>query len=111
MTWDAITDTLYAVSADDFTPIGDTNFFLTRIDRGHEVVATTIGGLLGVPQGLAIVGIAVDPIGCMFGVDILGDRLFAIDKTPLKCRRLDRSASTQTALSGSTSMTLLGRFT
>jgi hypothetical protein len=80
MTWDATTDTLYAVGADDFTPTGDTNFFLTRIDRGHEVVATTIGGLLGVPQGVAIVGIAVDPIGRMFGVDILGDRLFAIDK-------------------------------
>ena len=44
------------------------------------MVATTIGGLLGVPQGVAIVGIAVDPIGRMFGVDILGDRLFAIDK-------------------------------
>ena len=80
MTWDATTDTLYAVGADDFSPMGDTNFFLTRIDRGHEVVATTIGGLLGVPQGVAIVGIAVDPIGRMFGVDILGDRLFAIDK-------------------------------
>ena len=80
MTWDPTTDTLYAVGADDFTPTGDTNFFLTRIDRGHEVVATTIGGLLGVPQGVAIVGIAVDPIGRMFGVDILGDRLFAIDK-------------------------------
>ena len=80
MTWDPTTDTLYAVGADDFSPMGDTNFFLTRIDRGHEVVATTIGGLLGVPQGVAIVGIAVDPIGRMFGVDILGDRLFAIDK-------------------------------
>ena len=80
MTWDATTDTLYAVGADDFSPMGDTNFFLTRIDRGHEVVATTIGGLLGIPQGVAIVGIAVDPIGRMFGVDILGDRLFAIDK-------------------------------
>jgi len=80
MTWDAITDTLFAIGADDFTPTGDTNFFLARINRGHEVVATTIGGLLGVPQGVAIVGIAVDPIGRMFGVDILGDRLFAIDK-------------------------------
>jgi hypothetical protein len=80
MTWDSTTDTLYAVGADDFTPTGDTNFFLIRLDRGHEVVATTIGGLLGVPQGVAIVGIAVDPIGRMFGVDILGDRLFAIDK-------------------------------
>jgi hypothetical protein len=80
MTWDPTTDTLYAVGADDFTPMADTQFFLTRIDRGHEVVATTIGGLQGVPQGVAIVGIAVDPIGRMFGVDILGDRLFAIDK-------------------------------
>jgi hypothetical protein len=80
MTWDPTTNTLYAVGADDFTPAADTNFFLTRIDRGHDVVATTIGGLLGVPQGVAIVGIAVDPIGRMFGIDILGDRLFAIDK-------------------------------
>jgi hypothetical protein len=80
MTWDATTDTLYAVGSDDFTPMADTNFFLARIDRGHEVVATTIGSLLGVPQGVAMVGIAVDPIGRMFGVDILGDRLFAIDK-------------------------------
>jgi hypothetical protein len=80
MTWDATTNTLFAVGADDFTPAADTNFFLTRIERGHEVVATTIGGLLGIPQGVAIVGIAVDPIGRMFGIDILGDRLFAIDK-------------------------------
>ena len=80
MTWDATTDTLYAVGADDFSPFADTNFFLARIDRGHEVVATIIGGLLGIPQGVAIVGIAVDPIGRMFGIDILGDRLFAIDK-------------------------------
>jgi hypothetical protein len=80
MTWDATTNTLYAVGADDFSVFGDTNWFLARIDRGHEVVATIIGGLLGIPQGVAIVGIAVDPIGRMFGVDILGDRLFAIDK-------------------------------
>lgn len=80
MTWDATTNTLYAVGADDFSIFGDTNWFLARIDRGHEAVATIIGGLLGIPQGVAIVGIAVDPIGRMFGVDILGDRLFAIDK-------------------------------
>jgi hypothetical protein len=80
MTWDPTTDTLYAVGADDFTPQSDTRFFLARIDRGHEVAATIIGDLLGIPQGVAIVGIAVDPIGRMFGVDILGDRLFAIDK-------------------------------
>jgi hypothetical protein len=80
MTWDATTDTLFAVGADDFTPMADTNFFLARIDRGHEVTATIIGGFLGIPQGVAIVGIAVDPIGRMFGIDILGDRLFAIDK-------------------------------
>ena len=80
MTWDPTTDTLFAVGADDFSPSGDTNFFLARIDLGHEVTATIIGGLQGVPQGVAIVGIAVDPIGRMFGVDILGDRLFAIDK-------------------------------
>jgi hypothetical protein len=43
-------------------------------------VATIIGGLLGIPQGVAIVGIAVHSIGRMFGVDIPGDRLFAIDK-------------------------------
>lgn len=80
MTWDATTDTLFAVGADDFTPTNDTNFFLARIDRGHEVTATIIGSLQGISQGVAIVGIAVDPIGRMFGIDILGDRLFAIDK-------------------------------
>jgi hypothetical protein len=80
MTWDSTTETLFAVGADDFTPTADTHFFLARIDRAHEVTATIIGDLLGIPQGVAIVGIAVDPIGRMFGVDILGDRLFAIDK-------------------------------
>jgi hypothetical protein len=80
MTWDATTNTLFAVGADDFTPTANTTFFLARIEKGHEVTATIIGGLQGVPQGIAIVGIAVDPIGRMFGIDILGDRLFAIDK-------------------------------
>ena len=111
MTWDATTDTLYAVGADDFSIFADTNFFLARIDRGHEVVATIIGGLLGIPQGVAIVGIAVDPIGRMFeSISWVIDSSQST-KTPLKCRRLDRSDLTQTALLGSTSMMPLGRFT
>jgi len=44
----------------------------------HEVVATTIGELPDIAQGVEMFGIAVDPIGRMFGVDVLGDQLFAI---------------------------------
>jgi hypothetical protein len=80
MTWDATTDTLYAVATNTFAILDNTRFFLVRFDRGHDVVATTIGELPGLLQGVAIFAIAVDPIGRMFGVDILGDRLFAIDK-------------------------------
>src|SRR6266540_4638945 len=80
MTWDATTNTLYAVGTDTFGIFNNTRFFLARIDMGHEVVATTVGELPGIAQGVALFGIAVDPIGRMFGVDILGDRLFAIDK-------------------------------
>jgi hypothetical protein len=84
MTWDATTDTLYAVGRNTFDILPDTRFFLARIAMGHDAVATTIGELPGIAQGVAMFGIAVDPIGRMFGVDILGDRLFAIDKDTAK---------------------------
>lgn len=80
MTWDATTDTLYAVGTDTFGIFPETRFFLARIDMGHEIVATTIGELPSIAQGVAMFGIAVDPIGRMFGVDILGDQLYAVDK-------------------------------
>lgn len=80
MTWDATTNTLYAVGTDTFGIFPETRFFLARIDMGHEIVATTIGELPSIAQGVEMFGIAVDPIGRMFGVDVLGDQLFAIDK-------------------------------
>lgn len=80
MTWDATTGTLYTVASDTFSILPDTRFFLVRLDRGHEVVAVPIGELPGISQGVAMFGIAVDAIGRMFGIDVLGDRLFAIDK-------------------------------
>ena len=80
MTWDATTNTLFAVGTDTFSIFPETRFFLARIDMGHEIVATTVGELPSIAQGVEIFGIAVDPIGRMFGVDVLGDQLFAIDK-------------------------------
>ena len=80
MTWDATTNTLFAVGTDTFSIFPETRFFLARIDMGHEIVATTIGELPSIAQGVEIFGIAVDPIGRMFGVDVLGNQLFAIDK-------------------------------
>ncbi len=80
MTWDPTTNTLYAVGTNTFGIFPETRFFLARIDMGHEILATTIGELPSIAQGVEIFGIAVDPIGRMFGVDVLGDRLFAIDK-------------------------------
>jgi hypothetical protein len=80
MTWDSTTDNVYVVASNTFDILSNTRFFLVRIDRGHEIVATTIGELPGIAQGVAMFGIAVDSIGRMFGVDVLGDRLFAIDK-------------------------------
>ena len=80
MTWDPTTNTLYAVGTDTFGIFPETRFFLARIDMGHEIVATTIGELPSIAQGVEIFGMAVDPIGRMFGIDVLGDQLFAIDK-------------------------------
>jgi hypothetical protein len=80
MAWDATTNTLFAVGTDTFSIFPETPFFLARIDMGHEIVATTVGELPSIAQGVEMFGIAVDPIGRMFGVDVLGDQLFAIDK-------------------------------
>ena len=80
MTWDPTTDTLYTVVSDTFSIFSNTRFFLVRIDRGHDPVAVVIGQLPSIAQGVAMFGIAVDSIGRMFGIDVLGDRLFAIDK-------------------------------
>lgn len=80
ITWDGSTNTLYAVGTDTFGIFNNTRFFLARIDLGHDLIAATVGELPGIAQGVAMFGIAVDPIGRMFGVDVLGDQLFAIDK-------------------------------
>jgi BACON domain-containing protein len=80
LAWDATSDTLYVVGTDTFAALPDTRFFLARLDLGHEVVATLIGELPGIAQGISLVDIAVDPAGRMFGVDIQGNQLFAIDK-------------------------------
>ena len=80
MTWDPTTDILYTVVSDTFSIFPNTRFFLVRIDRGHQIVAVVIGELPSIAQGVAMFGIAVDSIGRMFGIDVLGDRLFAIDK-------------------------------
>ena len=80
MTWDSTTGNLYTVVSNTFSIFANTRFFLVRLDRGHEVVAVVIGELPSIAQGVAMFGIAVDSIGRMFGIDVLGDRLFAIDK-------------------------------
>ncbi len=80
ITWDATTQTLYGLATDTFDILPDTRFFLARIDRGHDVEAKLVGELPALSEGVAIFAIAVDPIGRLFGVDILGDRLMAIDK-------------------------------
>ena len=103
MTWDATTGTLYTVVSDTFSIFADTRFFLVRLDRGHDVVAVVIGELPGIPQGVAMFGIAVDSIGRMFGIDVLGDRLFAIDKNSAQVSPIGSSVSAQMERSALTS--------
>jgi hypothetical protein len=80
LAWDATTERLFVVGTDTFAALPTTRFFLARLDLGHDVVADLIGELPGLPQGVSLVDIAVDPAGRMFGVDIQGNRLYAIDK-------------------------------
>lgn len=80
MSWDATTGTMYAVTSGG----GRTKqSWLFKLDLQHAV-ATLVAEITGVgdPEGdgTAIIDIAVDSNGLLYGVDIITDTLVAIDK-------------------------------
>jgi hypothetical protein len=75
MTWDASTQTLYAVGLDPFVE-GPPHAFLATIDISHGARSTTIGQF---PLGVLMIDIAVDSAGHLYGLDIASDALMAID--------------------------------
>lgn len=76
MTWDATTRTLYGVGIDPFVD-GPPEAYLASVDFSHGAQATVIGQF---PPGVLMIDIAVDPSGHLYGLDISGDVLMAIDK-------------------------------
>ena len=79
MGWDASTSTMYAVTAGGRTPVST----LVKIDPETADI-TLVGPITGVgdpTNGTAIIDIAIDASGLMYGVDIVTDTLVAIDKT------------------------------
>jgi hypothetical protein len=79
MTWDATTQTMYAVTLGG----RPTASSLVKIDP-DTADAEFVGPISGVGDpngGTAIIDIAVDANGLMYGVDIVTDTLVAIDKT------------------------------
>ena len=80
MSWDATTSTMYAVTSGG----GRTKqSWLFKLDLQHAI-ATLVGEITGVGDptgdGVAIIDIAVDSNGLLYGVDIITDTLVAIDK-------------------------------
>ena len=77
MAWDHSTGTLFAVQV----PGGGTNNLYT-IDV-DTLEATLVGEITGgtVDPGAIVIAIAISPDGLMYGVDIVGNVLLAIDKT------------------------------
>ena len=79
MAWDASTGTMFAVTAGGRTPVST----LVKIDPETADI-TLVGAITGVgdpTNGSAIIDIAIDANGLMYGVDIVTDTLVAIDKT------------------------------
>jgi hypothetical protein len=69
--WDATGNATYAMNYD----IATTTSTLYRLDLTSGATAP-----IGATDGMAIIDIAVDPSGVMYGVDIVNDTLVAIDK-------------------------------
>jgi hypothetical protein len=70
--WDATSGTSYLMSPS--ASCGSSTLYSLDLSTG----ATQ---LIGVASGVCIIDIAIDPAGVMYGVDIVGDALYAIDKT------------------------------
>jgi hypothetical protein len=79
MGWDATTSTMFAVTSGGRTPVST----LVKIDPDTADI-TLVGTITGVgdpTNGTAIVDVAIDANGLMYGVDLVTDTLVAIDKT------------------------------
>ena len=78
MAWDESTHTMYAVTIGGRTAVST----LVKLDT-NTAATTLIGPITGVgdPSGTAVIDIAIDPNGLMYGIDIVTDTLVAIDKT------------------------------
>ena len=79
MGWDATTNTMFAVTSGGRTPVST----LVKIDPDTADI-TLVGTITGVgdpDNGTAIIDVAIDANGLMYGVDIVTDTLVAIDKT------------------------------
>lgn len=79
MAWDQSTNTMFAVAVGGRTAVST----LVKVDI-TTAETTLIGPITGVgdpSNGTAVIDIAIDPNGLMYGVEIVTDTLVAIDKT------------------------------
>jgi hypothetical protein len=79
MAWDQSTHTMFAIAIGGRTPVST----LVKVDTAtaQTTLVGTISGVGDPNNGTAIIDIAIDPNGLMYGIDIVTDTLVAIDKT------------------------------
>jgi len=79
MAWDESTHTMFAVTSGGRTPVS--SLVKLNTETTETTLVGTITGVGDPTNGTAIIDIAIDPNGLMYGVDIVTDTLVAIDKT------------------------------
>jgi hypothetical protein len=79
MAWDQSTNTMYAIAVGGRTAAS--TLVKLNLDTAETTLVGAITGIGDPDNGTAIIDIAIDPNGLMYGIEIVTDTLVAIDKT------------------------------